>query len=180
MMTATEFRSSLAVVSAASVDTRQTFRQLSLVSAVALALTAGGFASPAQAQTGGRWAEGRALVQFQAGLPQAEQDKILKAHGGKRLAKIQQVGVHIIEVPAKAEDAVVQALSHNPHVKFAEKDMLVEASLTPNDPNYSSAWHLPKIAAPTAWDTSSGSGVVVAILDTGVYAACLLYTSRCV
>lgn len=179
MMTATDLRSSLTVVASASASIRTTFRQLSLVSAVALALTAGGLALPVQAQPG-NWAEGRALVQFQAGLPQAEQDKILKAHGGKTLAKIEQVGVHIIEVPVNAEDAVVQALSHNPHVKFAEKDMLVEASLIPNDPNYSSAWHLPKIAAPTAWDASSGSGVVVAILDTGVYAAHPEFSGRLV
>ncbi len=54
-------------------------------------------------------------------------------------------------------------------MQFAEPDQLVELSETvPDDPNYPSAWHLQTIGAPTAWDTASGSGVTVAVLDTGV------------
>jgi hypothetical protein len=72
-------------------------------------------------------------------------------------------------VPPQAEDAVIRALSHNPHVDYAEKDMLVELSaITPNDPKYTSQWHLPKIQAPAAWEASAGEGITVAILDTGV------------
>lgn len=58
-------------------------------------------------------------------------------------------------------------LKHNKHLKFAERDMLVKPSTT-NDPYYSKGWHLPKIGTPTAWQTSSGSNVVIAILDSGV------------
>jgi thermitase len=35
-------------------------------------------------------------------------------------------------------------------------------------PTIRSSWALPKIQAPTAWDTANGSGVTIAILDTGV------------
>ena len=35
-------------------------------------------------------------------------------------------------------------------------------------PSTPSQWHLSKIQAPTAWDISTGNGVTVAILDTGV------------
>lgn len=46
---------------------------------------------------------------------------------------------------------------------------MIPCSLTPNDPYYSSEWHLQKISAPDAWDISLGSSsVVVAILDSGV------------
>jgi subtilisin family serine protease/subtilisin-like proprotein convertase family protein len=38
----------------------------------------------------------------------------------------------------------------------------------PNDPQYGGQWQLPKIDAPTAWDTTYGSpGVLVAVLDDG-------------
>ena len=37
---------------------------------------------------------------------------------------------------------------------------------TPNDPYYSYQWHFPMIDMPAAWDVSTGSGVVVAILDS--------------
>ncbi|MFA5946153.1 MAG: S8 family peptidase [Patescibacteria group bacterium] len=39
---------------------------------------------------------------------------------------------------------------------------------TPNDPFFSDQWYLDKIQAPSAWDTSEGAGVIVAVLDTGV------------
>lgn len=47
-------------------------------------------------------------------------------------------------------------------------DLVQPASVTPNDPFYGLQWHLPAIEAPDAWETSSGSGVVVAIIDSGI------------
>jgi subtilisin family serine protease len=52
--------------------------------------------------------------------------------------------------------------------KFVELDMAVAQATTVSDPNYSSSWALPKISAPTAWDSTNGSGITIAILDTGV------------
>ena len=76
--------------------------------------------------------------------------------------------MHVVNVPPQAEEAVARALSHNPQIKFAEVDRALQLQQTANDPYYTKAWHLPKINAPTAWDQASGSGVTVAILDTGV------------
>lgn len=43
-----------------------------------------------------------------------------------------------------------------------------EVSVTPNDPLYAQQWALPKIDAPTTWDTDTGSNTItVAVLDTG-------------
>ena len=146
----------------------RSFRKLSIASSIILALTASYaadvFAAPKKA-------EGRILVGTQAGLSDDEFDKILKPHGGKALGHIRQINLHVVQVPPQAEEAVARALAKNPHVKFAEPDMLVEAEQIPDDPNYASAWHLPKIQAPTAWDNSQGSGVIIAILDTGVDAS---------
>jgi subtilisin family serine protease len=54
----------------------------------------------------------------------------------------------------------------------------VTASLTPNDPYLSTSgswgqpfadlWGVRQVAAPAAWDTTRGTGVVVAVVDTGV------------
>lgn len=53
-------------------------------------------------------------------------------------------------------------------VEYAEPDWVVHALVDPNDPLYPEQWALPKIGAPTAWNTqTSGRGVVVAVLDTG-------------
>ncbi len=115
------------------------------------------------------WKAGQILVKAKAGLPDDKLDEILKGNQGKRLEKIGNLPVHIISVPANAEAAVARALSKNPHIEFAELDMLSELSTTSvNDPQFASAWHLPKIQAPTAWDYSKGAGITIAILDSGV------------
>ena len=115
------------------------------------------------------WKAGQILVKPKAGLSETEFDNILKKSNGKSLEKIGKLSVHIISVPEKAEEAVVRALSKNPHIEFAELDMQSEMATTQvNDPKFGSAWHLPKIQAPDAWDVSKGEGITIAILDSGV------------
>jgi thermitase len=119
----------------------------------------------------GPWAKGRILVAPNTGLPDTEFDSILRGHGAKSIGKIDGMNVHVVELPPGAqgnEQAVALALAHNPHVKFAEVDGVLSVAATANDPDFSSEWHLPKINAPTAWGTSLGTGVIIAILDTGV------------
>ena len=59
----------------------------------------------------------------------------------------------------------------DPDIEFAEPDRLMQVQLTPNDSSYTSQWHYFEatggLNAPTAWDQSTGSGVVVAVIDTG-------------
>jgi hypothetical protein len=115
------------------------------------------------------WVPGRILVQPRPGLSEAELDKILKPHGGKRAGKIEGIDVHVVQLPAKAsEKAIAALLAKNKHLKFAELDVIASAAANANDPYYPKAWHLPKIGVPTAWDASMGDGVVIAILDTGL------------
>jgi serine protease len=56
-------------------------------------------------------------------------------------------------------------------VEYAEVDRLLKPLLTPSDTRYSEQWHYFETAgglrANTAWDINTGSGVVVAVLDTG-------------
>ena len=58
-------------------------------------------------------------------------------------------------------------------VLYAEPNYIATAYMTPNDPYYSYQWHLNNgsyggIHAGAAWDISTGSGVTVAVVDTGV------------
>lgn len=54
-------------------------------------------------------------------------------------------------------------------VQFVERNFIAHTAFTPNDPSFGSQWALQKIAAGFAWDVNQGdSGVVIAIIDTGV------------
>jgi subtilisin family serine protease len=117
------------------------------------------------------YARGRVIVEARAGLSDADVDKIAKEHGGKR-RKLGQSRLYVIDLPANAsETAVVAQLSHRPELRFAELDRVVNSTATVNDPYLGSEWHLSKINAPTAWDSAAGSGITIAILDSGINAA---------
>ncbi len=76
--------------------------------------------------------------------------------------------LHVVELSEGDEQAMVARLSRNPHIKFAEVDRLVPHDLVTNDPYLGSQWHLATIKANAAWDLSQGSGITIAILDSGV------------
>ena len=117
-----------------------------------------------------QWVRGQILVQHRAGLPAGEFEKILRPYQGRSIRFIPQLNLHVIELPPQADEAnVARALSRNPHIEFSEPDGLIPPEdIQANDPYFAAAWHLPMIGALRAWDFSLATGIVAAILDTGV------------
>ena len=68
---------------------------------------------------------------------------------------------------------LIKELAHDPAIVHAAPNYLHELhfTFTPNDPRYPLQWHYPQINLPQAWPLSSGAGVVVAVIDSGVYLA---------
>ncbi|HKT48993.1 MAG TPA: S8 family serine peptidase, partial [Candidatus Angelobacter sp.] len=76
------------------------------------------------------------------------------------------------------KNGIVQRLKADANVEFAEPVHTFSAKQVTNDPFLSSSgtwgqpyadlWGLLAIGAPAAWDTSTGTGVVVAVVDTGL------------
>lgn len=126
-------------------------------------LQAGEASAPAE-----NWVPGRLLVQPRQGLSESELTKILNQHGAAQVGKIDKIDVRIVQVQVGSEKAVEALLKHNKHLEFAERDLLLKPEQSANDPWFTTAWHLGKIGAPTAWDSSLGSNVTIAILDSGV------------
>jgi serine protease len=56
-------------------------------------------------------------------------------------------------------------------VEYAEPNYIYKAFFTPDDPHFSLQWHLTQINVERAWDISTGEGVTVAVLDSGVNSA---------
>lgn len=118
---------------------------------------------------------GQVLVKFKDGTPQNIIDAETKRQNGKVTSKIDKLNVLVLRVPQSAEEKVVNALSQNPNVEYAELDYIATASMTPDDPDFSKQWGLSNTSTPnadihatTAWETTQGNGTIVAILDTGV------------
>lgn len=115
------------------------------------------------------WAKGRLLAAPRAGLSDKEFDKALKPANAKSKGKLRRGNIHVIELPPGMDEvAAMQVLKKGGRFKFVELDMAVAPSATVNDPSYTKSWAPPKIQAPAAWDTATGAGVTIAILDTGV------------
>lgn len=52
--------------------------------------------------------------------------------------------------------------------EFVEPNYIYTALEVPNDPDYSKQWNLRSINVESAWDENKGSGVTVAVIDTGI------------
>ncbi len=70
-------------------------------------------------------------------------------------------------------EAALNRYQSDPNIAYAEPNYIAQAFMVPNDPFYKYQWHLDNpayggIEAEEAWNTSTGSGVTVAVIDTGV------------
>ena len=97
---------------------------------------------------------------------------VLSAAHVRRLA----IGSDLIRtsraLTATETDALLAQLRSDPAVEYAQPDYRkYKMDFVPNDEHYDIQWHYSQpdsgIHAPTAWDHSTGEGVVVAVLDTG-------------
>lgn len=98
-----------------------------------------------------------------------------KGAAGLRHFRRMGLGADVIR-PSRALDAqeaseAMQTLAALPGVEYVEPDLIMRPALTPNDPSYSQQWGFfdadAGIRANTAWDLATGTGIRVAVLDTG-------------
>ncbi|MEV4481872.1 S8 family peptidase [Micromonospora coxensis] len=141
--------------------------------AATTALAAPVSAAPAApASTTGDASTGQYIVKFRDGANRAAALRQTGGRFGVSLTETRQLatGAHVIRAGGRAS-GLLQALAARGDVEYAEPDAPMYALSTPNDPSYPQQWHYYEatagINAPTAWDTTTGTGVVVAVLDTG-------------
>jgi hypothetical protein len=137
---------------------------------LAAALACGGAAAQGRGNNPGTesFSPGRILVMPRAGMPDDALDKILGQQGGGKGRRVGKTDLRIVDLPPGLEKNMVERLTGHPHIEFAELDALIPRDVATNDPYLGSQWHLPKIRVTEAWASTTGSGVVVAILDSGV------------
>lgn len=94
-------------------------------------------------------------------------DVISKVHG--RLGRHLGHGLFVLHLPTGSDVlATAGRLRAEGGVLSASPDLMMYPALVPNDPKYSSQYHLPCIDAPQAWDVTTGEGnVIIAVVDSG-------------
>lgn len=139
-----------------------------------------GNAAPAPSITAGQ-----ILVKFR---DNAAAPGVLRPHGLSDGPGVGSTGAHLITVPAGKELQLIDALSRNPAVEYAEPDYVVTPAT--NDTYFQSQYALENTAQPftntegkipisagtedadvdavAAWNVTKGGGIKVAVLDSGV------------
>ncbi|MFD2169704.1 S8 family peptidase [Tumebacillus lipolyticus] len=98
-----------------------------------------------------------------------DQTAAVAAKAGASVKKSIDSNLKVLKVADGNVGDVLAKLQNDANVEYAELDHIMKISVTPNDPSYSSQYHLPKIQAPQAWDITTGStSTKIAIIDTGV------------
>ncbi|MFD8152628.1 MULTISPECIES: S8 family serine peptidase [unclassified Streptomyces] len=127
----------------------------------------------------------RLIVGYKSGAGEAASDKAAAADAAAKAEKTGEdvdfqrrlgTGAALVDLGAAPSTSavadVVAAYRADPQVAYVVPDRLNKpTAVTPNDTDYGKQWDLFESTAgmnvPGAWDTTTGSGVTVAVIDTG-------------
>lgn len=117
-----------------------------------------------------KFREGALIVKYKEGVTEEARKHSRERHGSVQKREFR--GLRMERVRISHNRTVAEAVTEygrDDDVEYAEPDYVVRALVVPDDPSFSSLWGLSAIAAPAAWDTTTGSNeVVVAVVDTGI------------
>ena len=140
-----------------------------LVIVLTALLASSASAEPRTVSQGQAGSTTRLLVKFNPHASSAARSAALAGAGATEIASVPAIGVRVLSVPSGRAAAALASLKRASAVAFAEPDAQAQAADVPNDPSLSLEWGLTKVRAADAWSVShSNSGVVIAVLDTGV------------
>ena len=108
-----------------------------------------------------------------AALPASSKGKKLGLRSVRRMMLPgAQVVASDVALNRDEAEAVMRQIAADSNVEFVQVDGIRHALAVPNDTRFGDQWHYADsavgIRAPTAWNTSTGTGVVVAVIDSGI------------
>ena len=133
--------------------------------------------------SGDEYVQGEFIVKFK---PDIGKNKIAEINS-KNGASIKRAGPHFMKLnipQGRTVSQIVESYSRNPNVEYAEPNYIANTHMVPDDGFYGYQWHLDiptsdeifewhgenggGINIEPAWDIATGTGVIVAVIDTGV------------
>jgi serine protease len=124
-----------------------------------------------------KYMPGEILVKFSPGVSEEKIKNINAVHGTQVTYTSPYAGFKILKIPTtKTVEEMVEIYSKNPNVQYAVPNAITNAFVVPDDSLYKYQWNFKAfkngvgggINLEPAWDISTGNGVIVAVLDTGV------------
>lgn len=150
----------------------------------------------------------RLIVGFRPEATEVYKRNLHAKYGGQVVDQIARLNVHILRVTNPDLLTQVKAYQAEEQVAFAEPDYIAhilggpdagapvvgaaastgrdgpldrrDLAVVPNDPYFASQWHHAKIESAAAWDHQRGTGVTVAIIDTGTNCSHADLAGKCV
>jgi serine protease len=127
-----------------------------------------------------QYAAGRVLVRFEPGTPRVVRAGLRAQLQARYQYSLPDTHVHVWTVTPGREPAAVAALGRNPHVEYAEQDVVRSGTALPDDPYlptgngsyYGGQWGIFRTRTPDAWSSTGfgSSATVVAVVDSGIAA----------
>jgi serine protease len=114
--------------------------------------------------------EDELVVDFEDDVEQSEITKLLASLAVRSLPTTlaDETKTFVARAAPGQRDRVLAALLADERIELVEPHARVRALFEPNDPLLDEQWHLERVGAGRAWDFSTGRGVTVAVVDTGI------------
>lgn len=139
-----------------------------IVAALLIVTLPAAFAWPERAIAGSRrWVADQLLVRPKA-LARSVAHSAIAAEGAVTEREIPALGVRVVRTPPGRRLVAERSLRASGAFRFVERNYIATLDSLPNDPLYVEQWGLPVVRVPAAWDATRGTGVTIAVLDTGV------------
>ncbi len=125
-------------------------------------------------QVGQKYVPGEIIVKFKPNVTEYDIAALNSTQGVSTIYTSPTAGFKRLRIPSgKTVAEMVEIYQADANVDYAEANYIAYAMMVPNDELYPLQWHLYNteyggIQMESAWNVSTGSGVVVAIIDTGI------------
>lgn len=130
------------------------------------------------------FAPGRIIVKMEESAPADAVAEVNEENDARTEERMEELDMAVVDLPSDLPvEEAVEVYEDAPGVAYAEPDYEVYPTAMPNDPSFPRMYGLHNtgqtvnnaagtpdadIDAPEAWSSSTGSGVVVAVIDTGM------------
>lgn len=110
----------------------------------------------------------RVIVRFRSITPSFIRALVIRNAGAEELEPLLTARTFVLKVPRGLESRISEHFARSPWVELAEPDFVAQKSDTPTDTYFDKQWGQDSIHTLAAWSQTTGEGIDIAILDTGI------------